>query len=332
MAWSQLPAELWSTIFSDTNYAHGAALSNIQSCAEAEGTEHAELYTLRTVCKRFNTVLLQHPALQKTLMVTQFPISIDNLAHLVKWIRRLHAVENLILSTSDVCAKAVLTAFTQHPSAVHRANVNIAHTDTAQLLPPALPLIDTLVLSAAFTTDGHLSLCPLSGLQRLTCLVLQHGRYTDLDAAVHLQSLSLAFCIASSSQNCSLVSSLLKLDLCHADLYNLHQNGLSAWVKLQELRCVDAQLFFSSAAANLVLIDCQPVEGLANLTGLTALTQLYLTINSRSPPQPRLDCLCSLTNLEDLSLAVWGQHVELPQGMQSLKKLKKLQVQFWEAS
>lgn len=235
----------------------------------------------------------------------------------------------IILRTchSAVCTAAVLTALLQCQCTVQLANVQIIHTDVSLQLISALQHVHTLALKAEFMDQDKLSLSPLSSLHMLTDLQLADGHYTDLDAAVAVQSLWLDYCTVSGSNASTFTSCLTRLYLKQASLSNIQQSGLLACTSLQNFHCHDARLTVATAANNFGLFDGEPIEGFSNLSALSALTELALSIECQSQPLLNLQCLAALRMLRKLDLVISSQDVDLPQIFYSLKSLQDLSVQ-----
>ena len=191
-------------------------------------------------------------------------------------------------------------------------------------------LVNTSRASSEFnllTWVPSTSLQVLQYLPKLTDLELAHGRFYNLDAAVHLTKLVLILCRASYNQSRSFVDTLVELRLLrNAFLAHFHRDGVAACRCLQSLECC-GRIYDIDTGESLSLCFWE-ARIPSNLSALTALTALQFEVFCQDVSGVgNLDWLTNLRSLQYLKAAVHTGLLMLPDSISMLSCLKQLHIQ-----
>ncbi len=201
-----LSSELWSKVFSLVAEDAAEAAANAVRFKQYEDIRfHACYHDLRRVCKTFDRIFKQDPALSSYLCL-QEDMSLSSLPSLLKWLRHL-SVEKLF-AACDSCiteaALALLTASGNHLSSVVLSNMS----NCGITLLSGFPFLSQCELTS---TDGQVDLSPLQTLPKLTQLRLREAEICNLGHLGHLTYLSLETTHHTSDQDCLFVNCLQQL-------------------------------------------------------------------------------------------------------------------------
>ena len=214
----------------------------------------------------------------------------------------------------------VLTALRLHQNSVHMAAIEQADPATLCVLS-TFSTLTTLFLRAPNSED--ISLHALAGLPSLHALRLDLGNFSDVDAAAHLTNLVLMDHVeASCSEDCSCVTSLLKLRLGCSQLRRFHSQGVSACSNLQSLSCSDSLVSAVNPNEDFQWDDTRISTG-PSLTALTALSSLSLRVIT-TDASLKLEWVTMLKSLQQLHAFL--DSAELPAAFSSMRNLTSLMV------
>lgn len=186
--------------------------------------------------------------------------------------------------------------------------------ETLMLCNTELPSLDLASLTALddLSVSKNRDLITINGLEKLSRLrqlaLYNSPKITQLPSLENLSNL-----VWLSISDCTSLTQLPALD----SLTNLKWLYLFDCTNLTQLPALDSLTNLTT----LVLFDCTSLTQLPALDNLTNLTQLNLSGCSNLTLLPVLD---SLTNLTELNLSWCKKIHELPNGIRSMKALKKL--------
>lgn len=326
-----LSQELWAKVFSYLTPVFQA------SCEASLPEFLRELYIYRqlpAVCKRFNIAFLLHPELHTTLLLSQW-LEGNDLPAIFNWIYKYAgATQTLAASCGSPFLESALSALSTARAPARPRRLSTVHIsnmpETATHLLAQFTSIVNCTLDLRHTTD-LLSLQPFQALCQLETLELQNGSVMQLDAALHLTSLSLQRCKAACADDWACVSSLQRLSLYKSSLVRIHCRGLSACSSLVSLTCQDACILASNTIDITEDLRCTESELLTvpdSVSALTGLTHLQLQYASllADGPEMQLHWLCELPALRRLDLMLNVADVTFPASMTMLQRLSDLRI------
>lgn len=208
--WAPLSSDIWGLIFSLMN-----PHLNIGLCMSAPGhkqRDQASVCALQTACKKCRAAFLQHPQLQRDVLLGS-NFNNSSLPNLLEWIR-LHgdAVQNL---GAECESQTLMASLCMQKSCLKMVSL-------MQLTSSILDVLTFFHTLTAFhlmpSTGETLSLQKLCRLPNLTSLELLDGSFTHLDAAAHLTWLNMFRCDALCCQD-SLLASCFRFWACRRPLF-----------------------------------------------------------------------------------------------------------------
>ena len=205
----------------------------------------------------------------------------------------------------------------------------MAHTQSAYMLKNSICLLGHISSLTTFMLNMYqdtelskypISLAPLRGLRHLTALSLACGEFKDLDAAMHLTALKLDQCEATCAGDCSMVSSLVQLQILESDVNKFHENGVSACSILTSLACKEAFISAIDPLNTLYLGENAYFEASlpASLANITTLRDLAL---ETACAELQLCWLNSLSCLQSICICINGGVIEFPSSLSRLTNL-----------
>ncbi len=314
-----ITSDIWAKIFCQVQ-AGELGLRSVCCTPSAQ----AELFHLRLVCKKFNSVFNEHPQLTSRPVIPE-SLSEEALPSLLCWLQRRSIFVRSL--TSHCCSSSAQAALNS--------------------LIGAQPFLDTLVLfrESCFALDlvpsfSNLSTCnllqpqtakqditPLQSLAGLKKLTLQHGKFKAVQLPLHLTNFCVCMGRMIAEQSCSCVTSLLKLRLFDSTARNIHPDGLSACRALESFVCEESRITATQHQDTFETRAKRNIQFPARLSALSSLTELHLSPGpfGRSD-EVDLSGLYSLTALQNLTLLFEGRHVNVLSGLTALSRLTHLEL------
>lgn len=236
--WADLPAGLWPAILflvQPTSRAPSLLLRDRRHSSrypEAAEAGQALFFRLQLVCQAFVSAMGQ---LDVTLFLEHTDIDPNSLNALTSWCQKRSChVKCLVSRTAGPVFDAAMAGFHPQWSVLTQVVLDMFPKRVLSRLVHTHASSELMLL----TRGPSISLQALQHLPKLTDLELAHGRFMDVDAAVHLTKLVLILCEANSSQTCGFVDTLVELRLLrNAFLANFHMDGVAACRCLQSLQC-----------------------------------------------------------------------------------------------
>ena len=284
------------------------------SCAYRQ----APLHRLDMVCKTFHHLCKTNAQLHTSLYLSKRTTSYS-ISKLRQWLgKHLTSICTLVTHCHSHLLEEVLTLLTGYAL----TRVCLANVDSHVLkLMTEFKFITHCVIQLK-ERGLTLSLGALPQLPHLTNLALEDGNFTNLEDAVGLTSLRLRKCMASTSDPCMFMTSLLTLQLEVATLCIYHQRGLCEFSCLQYLRCIQSRVEGRARADSLLLREEVWVP--SHLSLLAALTKLgFQAHQGRNPP---LSWITQLQGLKSVSARIIADVVELPQVISTMVNLQSLEI------
>lgn len=247
---------------------------------------------------------------------------------MLKWIHRHGpAVKTLSARGGSLWSEAALTAL-QSSYIAHdmQACLLVAcltcTTDSSIALLGCVSSVTQINLDGAVLVDARLDLTPLQELPHLTSLRLENSEFDGLDSLQHLTRFWARDCHVQCRTNCAFVTSLVELHVRCSTVKNFHTSGLPACVKLQQLKCYEANIKAVNHA------EVTAVGGAFfivpySMSALTALTSLDISYNYKSK-HVHLDWLGQLQALESVTLNLRVKDMGLPQSVGELTQLTRM--------
>ena len=264
----QLSIELWGCIFSHLSII--LYIINI-FVEDEEEQDQASLYTMRLVCKKFNSVFEQHPLLYRDMLLgLQF--TAGRLPSLIAWVQ-LHGrhVQNLAASCHSSPLDAVFTglylqgACLQLTSLEHVCNTSLS----------LLAMFTTLTTCNLHPHHEEVDLQALSVLQQIVDLTIVQGQFSNSDTLAHLIHLQMQDCVATCNADCKSASSLLHINMNESAIVRFHEHGIAACCHLKRLRLQTGGIEAVCPSEHLTF-DRQDLRVPESLSALTALTELVV--------------------------------------------------------
>lgn len=310
--WLQLSSELWGLIFSRLKPVTVTDVGFARSRTSSQAAYHG----LKMVCKRFHTVFEEDPKLSSTLILPK-SVAGSRVLSLLRWIRKHYDCVEHLSAVGDTPWLHAALALLVDGCLMSACFAHISHPPLT--LMPSFQCLRHCAIS--FPENRQLSLHALAALPKLTSLALEHGSFTDMNAAAHLTSLSLSLSDASCSGDCTCVTSLLKLELAWSKLQNFHKRGLYACSHLQYLYCEMSGVSGAARANEFGL--AHDICVMPDIQKLTALTRLEFCTEQLVCS---LDWIADLRSLKCVEAFNSGCGMHMPASMSCLTNLQDLKV------
>lgn len=212
-----------------------------------------------------------------------------------------------------------------------RASAADTYTKLHDFVIPTLAHFTSLTtISLDLFTNGSPSpaefdLGDLANLPNLVKLDLANGSFVAEDTASVLTCLSLRQAQVQCVADCGFVSSLTKLHLQQACLYEMHRVGICACSSLRELTCMHSSIGADLDDQSMNFFKDQGWQVPNSLSCLTNLTRLDFQYANRSV-ELQLAWLSQLPCLADLRATIDVSAVDYPSSLSSLSRLTCLMV------
>ena len=245
------------------------------------------------------------------------------------WLQRFGpSVQILAAYCGKSCMEAALSKL--QPSHIQLVNVFLSGcSDTAVQLVSGMTALTCCELNSWSSSAAALNLSPVMMLQTLQKLQLSSGMFKCDGLPRHLRDLALVDCdlavsnLLPGGNDC--VTSVRKLQVMRADLIGLHQDGIAAFVAVEELECGNCLIGGPSIEGCLTLAQSARFIMPAGISALTALTRLHLCVASYPGPAAlNLAALYALTSLQHLSVQCEAASLSFSAGFSRLKCLQTL--------
>ena len=281
----------------------------------------SSFWQLPSVCKAFQATFQSHSEFCSHISVSDQMLEKGELS-LLAWLR-IH--------------RPVLKSVEAHSKHAQVAQCLLALSDAECVLECASLTVSKAVLNSlgtfsaltmcSLSGDSHdlgspnLDLTPLQMLPTLISLALETGRYTNVDAAGHLTSLTVRCVRVTSSADCSFCSSLVHLEIAGACI-SIHARGVCACTALQSLEVGLYSSILAQDRSNTlhpqVAMNNQEVLFPTDISRLTALTKLSLGFCAQQ--QADVLGISMLASLEHLTIST-SSNLRVSQEFEALTKL-----------
>ena len=284
--------------------------------------QQRELHQLKLVCKQFSDIFTSQPELVQGLHLhSKLPRNATT--SLLAWLRRSNGSVQTFTSSCDTSLMHAVMAGLIASSPLLRV-MDISNTTSWSIqLTAAFTSLEKCALQQNGAELRYLDLTPLQGLPKLQHLHLQ-GHFKQLHRLPSLTSLQCKDAEISATLNCNFGSMLQFLMLKDSSLQGVHANGLQACTALTELVLSAARLLDIAYNCHLTRDLVMIPAGMEMLTRLCKLT-LSTGVCSHGDTA-NLECIASITSLQDLSISFGNCRSDVIKHMISLTNLTRLVV------
>ena len=301
---NHLPVELWARIFGilQPDFLPGILQSEHHDLLFAC---QSSFWQLQSVCKAFQATFKRHPELCSHIHMSDHMLDEAELS-LLAWLRAHGSVLKSFRALSEHAQNPqCLLALSDSHCSLEFASLNVA----SQAVLGAFTALTTCFLRSQFTLS-ELPPCPSDAFANPgypDAWGFGEGWFTNFNAAGHLTSLEVHYARVMSRSDCRFCTCLVKLQITHNGVVDIHARGLCACTALQFLQvgcecCIDAQdssNVLDTCAYNFVL-----PSSISCLTALTTLDLKYDNFSSRQ--QADMSRISMLASLEALTLVAYG--------------------------
>lgn len=290
-----LSVELWAHVFSFVQLNPRDVIDGGDTYRDC-WNKFSKFQQLKLVCKLFNQVLCQQSSFASVLLLPLKPHR--RIPSLLTWLQRFRgSVSVLTTDCHSRYAEAVLAGLACAASQFRYVSIRNASDSTASFLGAFTALTSCHL-------HGNVDLLPMDTLSHLLDLTLSCGTFHNLQAAAHLNSLTVGHAEVFSVGHGPFVKSLACIYLEEGICDFL--GGIPACLELKTLTCIDGELISGNDEQLALKLRVAPFHTPAGMTALSRLEVLHLASQSRDSFDT--SWTYQLTSLEHLTLQFFYLH------------------------